>query len=144
MSLPLYAVEKEGRGRIYCGPFCMVAVTGEPYPKVRAAINASRGREHNAPVMGTGAHTLRDAFHQLGWRMWNTHEYGKNEGPTLAAWLKSGLRDKAHYCLVELTHHWVLIAGTRFVDTHTKQPVALSEAPWRRARVHRAFAVYKE
>lgn len=145
MTLPLYTVEKRTPGRVYCGPFCVMSITGLPHETIRAAINARRGRPYNKPVMGTHEQELRESLFDLGWFAWTCYEYGRNEGPTLASWLRltHGKREMTAYYLIQLSHHWVLVAGMRFVDTYSKHPVSLSDAPWRRAKVKSVLAVAK-
>jgi hypothetical protein len=57
-------------------------------------------------------------------------------GPTLAEWLRTTKRAPDTYYIVEVSHHWVLVKGRKFVDTFTKgEWVFLRSAPHRRKRV---------
>lgn len=67
----------------------------------------------------------------------------KQVGPTLAEWMRAKRDPNAHYIL-EVTNHWVLVKGRKFVDTFTKgEWVFLRSAPHRRKRVRGIWRVEK-
>lgn len=67
----------------------------------------------------------------------------KQVGPTLAEWMRAKRDPNAHYIL-EVTNHWVLVKGRKFVDTFTKgEWVFLRSAPHRRKRVRGVWRVEK-
>jgi hypothetical protein len=62
-------------------------------------------------------------------------------GPTLAAWLRTR-EDKAAVYVVNVTGHYVLVAGRKFVDTGTRgEWVNIGDAPHRRSRVENVWRV---
>jgi hypothetical protein len=62
-------------------------------------------------------------------------------GPTLAAWLRTR-EDKAAVYVVNVTGHYVLVAGRKFVDTSTRgEWVNIGDAPHRRTRVENVWRV---
>lgn len=67
----------------------------------------------------------------------------KHVGPTLAAWMRQK-RDPAAFYIIEVSHHWVLVRGRKFIDTATKgEWVFLRSAPHRRKRVINVWSVTK-
>ena len=142
MSLPLYD-GKRSDGRTFCGPWCVMSITGRPYEEVRAAINDYRGRRPTQAVKGTHANELRAALWKFGYTESEIARFRGDERPTLAAWLRSGKRRPDLYYLITVSNHWVLVAGNRLTDTYSGGPVLLRDAPWRRALVSRVIAVRK-
>jgi hypothetical protein len=65
----------------------------------------------------------------------------KHVGPTLAAWLRTR-PDKSATYIINVTGHYVLISGRKFVDTGTRgEWVNIGKAPHRRARVVKVWRV---
>lgn len=65
----------------------------------------------------------------------------KSVGPTLAQWMRSKRNPDVFY-IVELSGHWVLVRGRKFIDTATKgEWVFLRSAPHRRKRVKNVWMV---
>jgi hypothetical protein len=64
-------------------------------------------------------------------------------GCTLAAWLRQR-PDRAGTYLINVTGHYVLVVGQKFVDTQTRgEWVSLKKAPHRRTRVENVWQVTK-
>jgi hypothetical protein len=62
-------------------------------------------------------------------------------GPSLASWLRQR-PDRAGVYVVNVTGHYVLIAGRKFVDTGTRgEWVSIAKAPHRRTRVENVWQV---
>lgn len=64
----------------------------------------------------------------------------KRVGPTLAEWMRSK-RDPDAFYIVNVTNHYVLVRGRKFIDNHSKEWVFLRSAPHRRKRVAHVFKV---
>lgn len=84
----------------------------------------------------------------LLWRPNNDHSLGgsamtpvKLVGCTLAAWLKQR-PDRAGTYVINVTGHYVLVVGQKFVDTATRgEWVSIRKAPHRRTRVENVWQV---
>lgn len=84
----------------------------------------------------------------LLWRPNNDHSLGgsamtpvKLVGCTLAAWLKQR-PDRAGTYVINVTGHYVLVVGQKFVDTQTRgEWVSIRKAPHRRTRVENVWQV---
>jgi len=142
MSLKLYKPQRlDGSRRgIFCGPYCVAAITGASYETIRAHINRARGRPPNTAVKGTDWLDLDFALSCLGY---TGNKYPVLDKPTLAQWLKD--RPRRHYVLVGVTGHWMLVAGNRVMDTRTGDAsVSLKDAPGRRSRVHKVYTIHKK
>jgi hypothetical protein len=62
-------------------------------------------------------------------------------GETLASWLRNR-KDKAGTYVINVTDHYVLVVGRKFVDTYTRgEWVPIGKAPHRRTRVARVWQV---
>jgi hypothetical protein len=67
----------------------------------------------------------------------------KMTGITFAAWLRQR-KNKAGTYLVNVTGHYVLVSGRKFVDTYTKgEWVNIGKAPHRRTRVVKVWEITK-
>lgn len=65
----------------------------------------------------------------------------RRQGPTLAAWLRTR-PDKCATYIINVTGHYVLVSGRKFVDTYTKgEWVNIGKAPHRRCRVVKVWQV---
>lgn len=100
----------------YCGPSALMALTGEPYEKVRTAINQAMGRRENAGIIRVKTEALAEAARFLGYEIKDTIRPLKScplshlesvEG----AWI---IRTSGHFLAVfdgqvcENTHAWWL------------------------------------
>lgn len=143
MTIKLKPIKrKTGDANIYCGPAALCAVTGKPYEEVRTMINNIRDRASNTAVKGMWPTELRRCLRRLGfYGVWWKPE---TERPTLAKFLRDRPKDMINQTLIiELTGHYVTVKGRKFIDNHTKVPVFIRQAPFRRKRVIRYLAVYK-
>jgi hypothetical protein len=115
-----------------------------PVPKVCIA---ARGVGEPKGVVTHGAAFWKDA---TGHRLPQAHEgdYAqwcamKMTGITFAAWLRQR-KNKAGTYLVNVTGHYVLVSGRKFVDTYTKgEWVNIGKAPHRRTRVVKVWEITK-
>lgn len=124
------------KGPVYCGPYCVAAVTGWTPKFVNVAINRYRGAPRTRNVKATTIDDLEYAMLALGYthRQLEAHELWENE-PTFTQWLKAN-RDRRAYYLVLITGHWVLVRGDWMTDTGHDQPVDLSRRnPYARKRI---------
>jgi hypothetical protein len=138
-STMLYEALNAGEQRAWCGPTVVAAITGLAIPSVKARIKKARG--HNGPVMGTSTGDLNAALLGSGLKMVWSAIYPKS--PTVAQWLKRPRDMEAPYIL-NVGHHWVVVRGRWFCDTHTKGiPVRATKAPGRRRRVREAWKIVK-
>ncbi len=81
-------------------------------------------------------------FGSLLWRRWRgrnrafpPRSWAKGERPTLARWLRERYpfqMDRIY--LVNITGHFVVVRGRKFVDNKTMEPVFIRQAPGRRSR----------
>lgn len=143
-----------GKGkRYYCGPFAICAITGKPYEtSVKPAINDYRNRPLHLGILGMTNGQVQGVLRQYGYwldrEFLHTNKYDREDYdgkvPTLAHWMRKrkGYQLKSLY-LVEVTHHYVLVQGRKFIDNHTEKPVFIRQAPHRRARVRRVWEVKK-
>lgn len=136
----LHPILNDTRGHVWCGPGAIAAITGKPLSQVKEAIYGVRGKR--SPIMGMSeievAHTLR----ALGLRPAPARKYSKDERPTLARWLRERYKfQMGKTYLVNITDHFVVIRGRKFIDNQTLEPVFIRSAPKRRARVKSVRAV---
>lgn len=130
----------------YCGPLAIAALLGlKSSVEGAARIRAIRDRPGlpSGPIKAVYNEemvcTLRGAG--LGVR----HEpTGVAHNPTLAGWLRRHRKDRAGTYLVQVTRHYVVVSGRKFIDTSTDgQWVFLGKAPHRRKRVRNAYQVVR-
>lgn len=111
-----------------CGPAAIAAITGKPVSEVKERVYSVKGKRY---ICGMSPALVRKTLATFGYSSELSFTPDK---PTFAAWLAS--RDNPEeLCLVELTGHFVVVQGQMVVDNHTKRPVAVKDAPWRRKRV---------
>lgn len=143
----LHFVENDTERKAYCGPTAIAAVSGQPISRVLDACRTVRNGNNWAdeckdvpPVRGISRWVLERALRLLGYAGYWVEDA---ERPTLAAWLNNRTSvQHQHPCIVNVTRHFVAVAGYQFVDTFTKgQVVEIDEAPHRRKRVERVFVV---
>jgi len=131
---------------MYCGPAALCAITHNPYEDVRTAINQYRGRKLTTGVLGLSSVELRGAMRILDVNHSQTKYPMDNpktgRPPTLAAFLKNRKDDEMTRPLViQLTGHYVVVKGRKFIDNHTIEPVFIRKAPHRRRRVVRYWII---
>ena len=137
---------------LYCGPAAVCGITGRRAHVVLKAIwsgldKCSRSQIGSwKKIKATWPGDLGYALHSLGWAAGIAFDYSREktrERPTLAKWLKNKNRSMSDYYLVLVTGHWVAVKGRKFLDSHTGEPVFIRKAPHRRARVTKAYRVWK-
>ncbi len=143
----LHCLENDTKAIAFCGPTAIAAITGQPFSVVRNACRMARhganwpARLQRAPnVRGVSNKVLEEALRILGYvGRWENVD----GNPTLAAWLDNRTAElRRNPCVVNVTGHYVTVAGYEFVDTFTKGVVVdIDEAPRRRKRVKRVFIV---
>lgn len=143
----LYCVENDTKAKAFCGPTAIAAITGQPISIVRDACRMARygatwptSLQRAPNVWGVSNKVLEKALRILGY----VGRWDKVDGnPTLASWLDNRTAEQRHrLCVVNVTRHYVAVAGYEFVDTFTRGGVVdIDEAPHRRKRVKRAFVV---
>lgn len=147
IRLNLHFPENDTKAKAFCGPTSLMAITGRPFSVVRDACRMARygmnwpSKFERAPnVRGVSNAVLERAFRILGY---SGRWVEVPNRPTLAAWLDNRTdEERKKPCVVNVTGHYVTVAGFQFVDTFTKgQVVEIDEAPHRRKRVTRVFII---
>lgn len=143
----LLPVENDTGTKLFCGPTAICAITAKPGSVVRDACRMARygndwpTRCYRAPrISGMTNGQVTAALKILGYvGRWVT----VHGNPTLAAWLDG--RSQSEFrsiAVVNVTGHFVAVAGEMFVDTWTKgQVVHVDDAPRRRKRVKHVFFI---
>ena len=149
----LRAVENDTSGKGYCGPTVVASITGMPLSKVldafrdvRYGVGWQRRFRRKPRIAGTSTSEVQQVLRALGWVTTLIDSLPEDDPPTLARWLRERLPEwrRAIFilCVKSRPGHWVAVSGRKLCDTHTRGiPVNLSDAPHRRARVHKAFRV---
>ena len=137
---PIY----DERGRVWCGPTAIAAISGLPVSKIHRMIRRYRNKTRRfygiAPYQrktrprGMGDIETLAVLDQLGYRPINRfhrHKDGTPYTPGAYLWRKS-LRefclDRGHYgpFLIQLHNHYVTVSHGMICDSFTKVPI-----PWR-------------
>jgi len=135
----LHQIVHDNRSKLWCGPAAIAAVTGQPTSVVtRALLQVRDGK----PVKGIYNHELLGALRMLGYM---PSEEVRVRGPLTLAEFAAKHRNlfSERPMIVQVTGHYVVLAGRRFVDSHTMTPVWLKDAPHRRRRVEWAWSFTK-
>jgi hypothetical protein len=143
----MHTVKHDLRGKLWCGPAAISAITGRGTRTVRDAVQWHRGNYR--PVSSTKPSEVLAALELLGYgfqEVWNCEKsyFGK---PTLVQFVRHWRDELA--CglpiLCALTGHFVVLQGDLFVDSWTKTPVPFSDAPkqFRRRRVAYAWRIFQ-
>lgn len=118
------------KGRWYCGPYVMAAITGESFETIRAAINRAKGRPETRGVCGVMPRQLKAAFKELGWKNFPTYDCKYADGKmTLKAFMKGIKVDDDSIYVVYITGHYVAVQGDMFIDTFSTHKVSTAFAP---------------
>ena len=141
--LKLHKVETESRSvKTACGPYALSALTGIEPAKIEQLVNQHRDAKPNARVWAMRPDECAKVLKRLGYTV-SKHvtESGYNYSmqPTLAQWMKG--RNRSATYLVLVTNHFILIKGTKLIDTYTRKPVACYKAPHRRKRVKAIYQI---
>jgi len=122
----------------YCGPGALSAVMGISSNDGARLIREVTGRKS---ICGTHDYELEAVLRRNGFKL-KTYGYPKPSQPTLAQWLRRR-EDRNKLVIVGLTSHWCVVKGNKYIDNITKEPVWISKAPNRRARVTYIIEVSK-
>jgi hypothetical protein len=141
----MHTVKHDLRGKLWCGPAAISAITGRGTREIRDAVQHWRGDAK--PVSSMRPSEVLCVLETMGYgfeTVWNLHELSAYAKPTLkqlSAWWGGGNSDT----LVALTGHFVLLNGGLFCDSWTKTPVPFSDAPkqFRRRRVAYAWRIFQ-
>jgi len=125
----LLNVPAREKGRWYCGPYVMAAVTGESFETIRAAINHAKGRPSTRGVCSVRPRHLKHAFMGLGWRTFTTYHHADSPKMTLKQFMKSIRDDDDSIYVVYITGHYVAVQGDMFIDTFSTHKVSTAFAP---------------
>ena len=115
------------KGRWYCGPYVMAAVTGESFETIRAAINRAKGRPDTRGVCSVQPRQLKTAFAELGWKHFTVYSREYEDKLTLKQFMKSITTNDIY--VVWVTGHYVAVQGDMFIDTFSKHKVGTAYAP---------------
>lgn len=134
----LYEIHHDNKSKLWCGPAAIAAVTGHPTSVITALLREIRG----GPVKGIHNYQLIDAMRRLGYApkqqvsvsgRCSLAEFARQQGALFAT----------TPMIVQVTGHYVVLAGRRMVDSHTRRPVWISDAPHRRKAVNVAWTFVK-
>ena len=135
----LFQIQHDGKRTLWCGPAAIAAVTGHPTSVISQILREDRGH----PTKGVFHGELFRAMRRLGYK-WVKTVRPTVKKMTLARFAAEHKEDFATQPLiVALSSHYVVLAGNRFVDSGTKDPVWISSAPHRRSIVQEAWAYVK-
>lgn len=141
--MQLHVPAKREKGRWYCGPFALAAITGMSFEEVRAAINIQKGRSNlNQGILGTSNAQMVNALGDAGYKVIKVFNRADDK-LTFSQWQKQWGIDASKVYLIELTGHWVTVQGGYFIDNHTQHKVHLAYAPWKRKRVKTVYQIAK-
>ncbi len=117
------------KGRWYCGPYVVAAVTGESFDVIRTALNRAKGRPVSRGVCSVQTQELRKAFKELGWNSTVTYHHAENPKMRLKQFMKSIREDDDSLYVVYITGHYVAVQGSMFIDTFSKHKVNTAFSP---------------
>jgi len=117
------------KGRWYCGPYVVAAVTGESFDVIRSALNRAKGRPDTRGVCSVQTQELRKAFKELGWNSTVTYHHAENSKMRLKQFMKSIREDDDSLYVVYITGHYVAVQGSMFIDTFSKHKVNTAFSP---------------
>ena len=134
---------RDGSDNMYCGPAALCAITGESYETVRESVNVDvRDRPHNRGITGMHGFEIRRVLEKFGYTAIETDYDFIYEKKNLNQYLKQRpFFEKNNVLFIELTSHFVTVKGDNLVDNHTKVPVHIAIAPWKRAKVRKVWVI---
>lgn len=136
----LYQIVHDNQSKLWCGPAAIAAITGQPTSVITQMIRGVNGK---TKVTGTSNAELLAVMRRLGYARIECLELAR-ERMTLARFAKLHRKMFAgRATVVNVTDHYVVLAGRRFVDSSRRDPVLISDAPYRRAIVKRAWSFEK-
>lgn len=134
--MKLNPVKHDAKGKNWCGPFVLAALSGKPTSAVRRVLAAVLPRKR---TMGLYGSELVAAAAYLGIRLAPVPELS-NSGSTLRRWALHAVRSADTTYVVATGHHWVLVRGNRFYDNRAPKPVSVRRAWCKRTRVTMVYA----
>ncbi len=157
--IKLKPIKHDVKSKLWCGMGALSAVTGLPSSETKKIFQSFRrctyvnvyneygdcvGDKERAPVIKGISHPeMEKAFNLCGYNCALKEGYSSvpmKERPTLASYLR-GRKFKQSCYLICVTNHYVVVKGNSFIDNHTRKPVPLSKAPWRRKRVKKVWLI---
>ena len=117
------------KGRWYCGPYVVAAITGESFDVIRTAINRAKGRPDTRGVCSVQPWQLKQAFKDLGWKISTMYHHAESPKMRLKAFMKSIPEDDDSLYVVYITGHYVAVQGSMFIDTFSKHKVNTAFSP---------------
>jgi len=131
------------KGRWYCGPYVVAAVTGESFDVIRTALNRAKGRPVSRGVCSVQTQELRKAFKELGWDSTVTYHHVENPKMRLKDFMKSLDPDDTDSYVVYITGHYVAVQGDIFIDTYSKHKVSTVYSPQAGKTVKQVYRMTK-
>lgn len=117
------------KGKWYCGPYVMAAVTGADFNTIRSVINVAKLRPLTRGVCSVQPWELRKAFLQLGWRTFTTYHHAESPKMRLKEFMHGLDPDDSEIYVVYITGHYVAVQGGLFIDTFSKHKVSTAFSP---------------
>jgi hypothetical protein len=114
----------------YCGPFALAYLLG--LDSTAEASRLLREVSRQQQIRGVSSQVMLETLRSRGMRPTETGEFSKEEGQTLARWLK-GRRGGLY--LVGVTGHFLVVDGHRIFDNAHPSGARRKNWPHRRARV---------
>jgi hypothetical protein len=117
------------KGRWYCGPYVMAAVTGESFTEIRRVINRAKGRPSTRGVCSVQPRELKQAFRDFGWRIFTVYHHAEEPKMRLKEFMHGLDPDDSTMYVVYITGHYVAVQGGLFIDTFSKHKVSTAFSP---------------
>lgn len=130
MMTELYPVDpgKLRKGRLFCGPAALCAITGLPGHEIVAMINAFRGKRAGTLVRSTDTDEIMYVLRRLGF---SPRLRGVADKPTLGKLIEDLPAHKPH--VIRVTDHFVAQLGPKVSDQgHRNGGVNYRFLRWRR------------
>lgn len=140
---------RNGDAHMYCGPAALCAISGATYEDVRSFVNVEvRNRKENQGICGMHNFEMEKALWHLGYVADKLSCYSMytdmkgNKQLTLNQFLKNR-KEHERNCimLILVTGHYLTVMGDKMVDNHTKSPINIALAPWKRKRMQGAWFI---
>ena len=151
--MKLHNIKHDYRAKLWCGIAALATITGKKTSECREAVLAVREKNYEANgfsaseisrhVTGMYNWELLGALKLMGFNSSQSHDYFNvpmKSRPTLAAWLKTRQQKNA-VMVVNVTGHYVVISGRKFIDSRHDAPVPQSKAHCRRKKVKAAWVI---
>jgi hypothetical protein len=134
------------RGRAFCGPTAIAAITGEPISVIREVIRSQIGTKIDGtamPVMGISNKVMLRTMEELGWRVIKSDSHaqqirrqlGDDEDvltPAEMDIVRFGdfldyvqMHEHVGPYIVNVTRHYYAVDADEVCDTHTQIPVEI-------------------